>query len=332
MSNLSQINRFQQILFIALIVQIALAAFIFWPRPVASQGGAPLLPGVTADQVRKLIITDNTGKRVALEKKGEEWVLFEAGDYPVKPEVVTGLLTKVEAIKTNRLVTRTEGSHKQLQVAGDDFNRRLELTLADGSSHNLYVGSSGGASATHVRVDDQAEVYLTGDIDAFEVNTQLSGWLETLYFTIPVTATTKMTLENSNGTFVFTKEGETWTMAGLAEGEVLDQDIVNGLRNQASSFRMSEPIGLEEQADFGLDNPKATITLEAADQTYTIRIGAQNPDDKTYVAHVSSQPYYIRISDFTGNSFVEKTRADLLEAPTPAPSAEATEETESNSD
>jgi hypothetical protein len=325
MTNLNQINRTQQILLIALVVQIALAVYTFWPQPAASQGGEPLLPGVTADQVTRLIVTDNTGKRIAVEKKGEGWVLFEAGDYPVKAEVVSGLLTQVEAVKTNRLVTQTEGSHKQLQVAGDDFNRRLELTLADGSSHTLYVGSSGGASATHVRADDQAEVYLSADIEAFSINTQLSGWLETLYFTIPVTATTKMTIENGNGAFVFTREGEAWTMDGLAEGEVLAQDIIDGLRNQASSFRMTEPIGLEEQPEFGLADPAATITLETADQAYTIRIGAQNPDDKSYVAHVSSQPYYIRISDFTGNNFAQKTRADFLEEP-PTPTAEPTEE------
>jgi hypothetical protein len=325
MSILNQTSKLQQILAILLIIQIALAAFVLWPQPVASQPNQPLLPDFKADQVTELVISDGDENRIALAKKEGSWVLAEAGDYPVKAESVTELLNKLEAVKTNRLVTQTEASHKRLQVAEDDFNRRLEITLANGATHTLYLGSSGGVSATHVRADDQEQVYLSGDIESFDVNTTTSGWIDTIYFTLPATSTTKLTLENSNGVFEFTRQDETWSMAGLAEDEVLDETIVNGLNNQATSFRMEAPVGVEEQASFGLDNPQATITLETAEETYTLLIGAQDAENSSYFAKASNSAYYVRISDFTADSFVAKTREDFIQDP-PTPEAEATEE------
>jgi len=102
---------------------------------------------------------------------------------------------------------------------------------------------------------------------------------------------------------------------------------VNGLNNQATSFRMEAPVGVEEQASFGLDNPQATITLETPEETYTLLIGAQDTEDNSYFAKASNSPYYVRISNFTADSFVAKTRENFIQdPPTPTPEAEVTEE------
>ena len=335
MSLLNQIGRHNQILIVLLAIQIAVGVAVFWPRTVASDTGGPLLAEFSAQDVVELIISDGDDNRLALTKQGDDWVLSEAGDYPAKSEDVISLLEKIEGVQTNRLVTQTEASHNRLGVAGDDFNRRLEITLADGSSHNLFIGSSGGAAATHVRADNQAEVYLTGELTAFEANAQASGWIETLYFSLPQTATTKLTLENENGTFEFVRVDDSWTLTGLADDEVLMEGAVTTLLGQASSVRMTAPIGTEAQAAFGLDNPSATITLEtrstssgqAPDETFILKVGAQDPDDNSYYFNASNSPYFVQVSEFTGNNFVNKTRDDFLEIP-PTPEAE-TESSES---
>ena len=313
--SVSQTNRLQQILLIALVVQIALAVWVFWPKPAASQTSGPLLGDFSTDSVTSLTISDSDNT-LTLTKQNDGWVLSDAGDFPVTEEQVTTLLDNIEKVQTNRMVTQTDTSHRRLQVAPDDFNRRLELTLSDGTTHDLYVGSSAGAGATHVRADDQTEVYLTGDIDAFNINPQPSGWIDTLYFTIPQTATTQLTLENSNGTFEFVKDGENWTLSDLAEDETFNQNAFTSMLNQMISVRMSEPIGTEAQADFGLDTPQATVTLDTTDETYTLIFGAKNPEDSDdYVFKASNSPYYVRISSFTGDNLINKTRADFLEAP-----------------
>jgi hypothetical protein len=135
-----------------------------------------------------------------------------------------------------------------------------------------------------------------------------------------------LTLENTNGTFEFVKEGDKWTMEGLAEDETFNEGGFSGLLNQVTNVRMTEPLGKEESW-LGTDEPLATVTLKTADKSYTLLIGAKDAEDNSYVLRSSESPYYVRIAEFTGNSLVEKKREDFLQAPptpTVEPGAEAT--------
>jgi hypothetical protein len=313
-------SRLNQILIALLVVQIALVAYVFWPRPTAQAEGGPLVSGFNAAEVVSLTISDGDGHRVALAKSGDGWVLPEAGDFPVKADSVTPFLDKIGALKTNRLVTQTESSHRRLQVAPDEFNRLVEISLADGSSHKLFIGSSAGAGATHVRADDQPQVYLTADLTGWDANAQASAWIDTLYFTLPQTATVALTLENQNGRFEFDKTGDSWSMAGLAAGETLKSDEVTRLVNLASTVRLAEPIGRTEQTDFGLAEPLAVVTLKTADSDYTLHVGTKNSDTNNYVIKASNSPYYVWVAETTVNDFVTRSRADFVEqAPASTP-------------
>ena len=318
-------NKSNQILAIVLVAQIALAAFVFWPRTAASGSSGPLLADFKAADVIGLILSDGEGNKIALAKNGDQWVLTEADDYPADGTKVTPLLDKIEKVRTNRLVTETEGSQARLKVASDDFASLLELKLSDGSSHKLYIGSSAGAGATHVRADDHPEVYLTADLNSYDASAQPSAWIDTLYFTVPQTATTGLTLENANGTFEFTKEGDKWSMQGLAADETFNENNFTSLFSQASGIRLTKPLGKTEEAAYGLDKPQATITLKTADKTYTLQIGAKDDTDSTYVVKSSESPYYVRVAEFTAKNLIEKKRDDFLQPPpTAEPGAEGT--------
>jgi hypothetical protein len=320
MNILSQTSRLNQILIVALVVQIALAAFVLRPKAAASESGA-LLPDFKASEVTEVTITSGEGESVHLAKAGEAWVLPEAGDYPAKGDELMAVLEKLEGIKTDRLVTQTGESHKRLEVAPDGFNLRLDITSANGTAHQLYVGSPSGGNATHVRVGDQPEVYLASNVNPWEIFAQASNWVDVLYFNIPSNDVTTVTLENENGTLNFTREGEAWTMAELEAGETFSDNNFTTLLSQVSSVRMIEPIGREAQAAFGLDKPLATITVKTADETYTLQLGAQDPEDKSYYFKASNSPYYVKVAEFTGTNFLEKTRETYIQAP-PTPEAE----------
>lgn len=318
MSILNQFGRLNKLLIVLLLVQFALGAIIFWPRTAASEAGGPLLAGVKAEDVAALVIRAGDGSQLAMARQDDTWILPEAGDYPANEESVAALLEKIEALQTNRLVTRTEASHERLQVGEDDFNRRLELTLTDGSSHKLLVGSSAGASATHVRAGDQPEVYLTGELTPWEINAQPSGWIDTLYFTLPQNATTALTLENANGTVEFTRSGDSWRLADLASDESLNPSAVTAWLGQVSSIQMVEPIGTEAPAASGLENPLARLILQTENETYLLKVGRQDSADGSYVFSASNSPYFVRVAQFTGDHLVNKSRDDFLVAP-PAP-------------
>ena len=111
--------------------------------------------------------------------------------------------------------------------------------------------------------------FLTGEVTPFEANAQATSWVDTLYFTVPQTVTTRITLANANGTFEFEQvDEETWQMADLAEDETLNQTSVKTLLNQVTSIRLNTPLGKTAEESYGLDDPQATVTIEA-DETYT---------------------------------------------------------------
>ena len=322
-------NRLNLILVVLLVVQLVVAAVVLWPHPATSAGeGESLLSELNADRVVELTITGSDGSTVRLAKRDGSWVLPEADDYPALPNRVPPILGKLAEIEADRLVTQTASSHKRLGVAPDAFERLVELELDDGTHYRLYMGTSPSYSVTHVRADGQDEVYLTSKLSIQDLGAQANAWTEPAFFSVPREQVIAFTLENENGRFEFEKADETWTMKGLSGDETLDQPAVQTLLSQATSISMLTPLGREEQEAFGLESPSAMIILHTRgdgeeDQTYTLRIGTQDPDDNSYVLSSSESPYYVRVSEFAVRDLVAKTRIDLLELP-PTPTPEAT--------
>jgi hypothetical protein len=227
-------------------------------------------------------------------------------------------------MQTSRLVTETPGSHKRLGVAGDDYERSLEIEVDDGSTYRFYIGSSPSFDVAHVRVEGEDEVYLTTGLSTQDAGTQATDWVNSTFVDLPHEEVTAFTVQNGQGTFEFSKEGEVWTMAGLAEGEILNENVVETLLNRAARVPLQVPLGTEEEAAYGLDDPNAMVTLETADETHTLRVGAQAAEDNSYVVAWSGSPFYVRVGEFAVRDLVEKARDDLLQQPTPTPEPEAT--------
>lgn len=318
-------TRLNQILIGILIAQLIVAAFVILPRTLSSQAEVEaLLPGLDADHVTALTITSGEGESLTLAKKDGAWVVASAGDYPTVEGDVPAFLEKVVAIQKSRLVTKTPGSHKRLKVAGDDYQRLLEIETDDGSTFRFYIGSSPSFGAAHVRVESEDEVYLTPELSAQDAGTLATEWVDTTYVDLPSEEVTAFTLQNKQGTFEFAKEGEVWTMSGLVDDEILDDSVVQALLSRATRVTLQRPLGTEEETAYGLGDPNAVVTLKTADGTHTLRVGAQDAEDKSYVLAWSGSPFYVRVGEFSVRDFVEKTRDDLLLQPTPTPEPEAT--------
>jgi len=318
-------RRHNQILALVLVVQIALSVVVFWPRSAATSEGEPLFPDLESDAIAALTITDDQGSSIRLRKSSGEWTAPDADDYPAQGSKIEPVLEEIIGLDTGRLVTRTDSSHKRLQVAEEDFVRRVVLETKDGTRHTLYLGSSPSYGATHFRLEGQSEVYLTDDLTAAKVGANAAAWIDTAYFSIEQEKLTQVTLENENGAFVFTKSADNgWTMDGLEEGEEVNSNKISTVINKVSSIAMIRPLGAEEKESYGTDVPTATVTLEAGDQTVTLRVGSQDPDDNSYVIKTSESPYYVRVSKYVVQELVESGREDFIQPPpTPTPEGES---------
>lgn len=337
-------NRRNQILSFVLAVQLVIGLVLFIPRGgEESAAAAALLDGYDAASVEEITIQDSEAAQVRLLKAPDNtWVLPDYDNYPVDTARVQTLLDKLAVLKSDRLIAQNSASHNRLKVSEKEFERRVTLKVGD-ETQVLYIGSSGGANAVHMRAEGSDNVYLTSGLASWEANAGVSSWIDTQYFNAVSSEVVALTLENSNGVFEFRKDGENWTLADLAEGETFNAEAFNTFLQRATSIRMTEPISREVDDAFGMDTPQAVITLtvqppalpeeEATDEatenapveaaepaTYTLTIGAEQ-DDSSYVMLASSQVYYVKVSAGTATTFTDKTRDNFLVIPeaTPTP-------------
>jgi hypothetical protein len=315
-------NRTQQILSVILVVQIALSAFVLWPR-AATGGIEPLFPGLEAEGIATMTITDDQGKTIELRQVTGTWILPEAEDYPADAGRITPVLDKIAGLDTRRLVTRTDASHKRLQVGASDFLRRVDLETADGIRHTLYLGSSPSYGTSHVRVDGRDETYLASDLSQWDLNALPTSWVDVTYFNVPQDEITQVTLENASGTVVFTKDAQdNWTLADLVVPEQLDTAETSSTISRMTSVTLQRPLGRTKLDAYGIDDPNAVVTLKKDGEIITLLVGAQDPEDDSYVVKVSTSPYYVRVSDYSAKPMVENSRADFLQPPpTPTPAS-----------
>ncbi len=324
---MQNINRFNQILGGILAVQLILTIVVFWSTSATAQSASgPLVAEFEVTNVTEVVIDDGTDRLVLAKTESEEWVLPEADDFPANGTELLPLLENIQAIQNNRRVTTTEASHRRLQVAEDDFNRLIEYTLSDGTTQRLYIGSSAGAGATHVRADGENEVYLTGEINPFEANPRATSWVDTLYFTVPQSLTQKITIENRDGVIEVERvDEETWTLADLADEETFTDAAATTLLNQVTNIRLNSPLGTALQPQYGLDVPTVTVTIEA-DEVYTLEFGAYEDEDGFYALKASNSPYYVTVAQFTGDNLANKVRSDFVEEAAPVEDEAAAEE------
>lgn len=328
-------TKIQKILSGLLALQLLAAVIVFWPRNAAGAADVVFFEGVAAADIARLTIADDTGAQVELARQGDGWVLASGGDYPVKADVLAPVLDKIVALQSNRLVARTAASQRQLQVSPDDFLRQITLTFQDGRSQTFYLGSATNLRATNFRLDGQDDTYLVADLNIFELSANASSWIDTVYVSgVPEDSVTALTLTNANGALSFrrdaSQEGESaWTLDGLAEGELLNAPAFNSLLTRILNLRLVRPLGVTAEANYGLDQPQATITVvanvEESTQTYTLAIGARLPDqdddpsNDNYIVKWSESPYYVAVAPFSVETLTEHSRTDFVQLPTPEP-------------
>ncbi|MFP4321913.1 MAG: DUF4340 domain-containing protein, partial [Anaerolineales bacterium] len=270
-----------------------------------------------------------------------EWILPDYDEYPADLFDVNNFLDRLSGIRSGRIIAQNESSHRTLGVSPDEFERQVTVDLADADDFTLFIGTSAGANATHMRRQGEDIVYLVGGLGAVDVRTNVTAWIDPLYFEVTQENVTSMTLENENGTFEFERDAEgAWTFTGLEDDETFNPARVQTLLSQITSVRMQEPLSRDEQDEYGIDDPAATITLtaeipveaetpdepspeataapepeeiETETQEFTLVIGAEL--DEGRVLKAEDAEYYVLWSATNANNFVNATRDEFLSAP-----------------
>ncbi|GAB4399562.1 MAG: hypothetical protein OHK0052_23070 [Anaerolineales bacterium] len=311
-----------QILISLIGLQLLLSVLTLMPRQRPAQTAQPLWI-FNGDQVVSLIIEDSTGSKVLLSQRAGTWVLPSADDYPADATKINSFLQKLSTLKTDRLITQTATSHRRLQVDAKNFNRRVSITQNDGTQYTLYIGSSPSGGAVHIRLDGQNQVYLTNQITAWDANAAASGWIDTAYLMLTSAEITGVEIQNTNGILKFnrTAENDWQTAASIPAEKMLNSNALNTLVSRLSTLRMVAPLGKTLKPEYGLNPPRATVTLTRKDgSNIRLEVGEAQNGSQNYAVYASTSQYAVLVSSFSVEDLLNATLNDYLEdIPTPTP-------------
>lgn len=175
-----------------LMVQgVAAGVLMFQQHSTAAVRPDEKLLALDIASVDKLVIEDAEGT-VELQKSDDSWMLSEHA-VPVVADKTEQVLETLQEAKTGWAIATREESHDQLQVADDNFNRKLSLYSGDKQLTQLYVGTPPGLRQSHVRRSDESEVYSVR-LNSYEVPAASNQWLDRNF--LALTDVTKVNLKD----------------------------------------------------------------------------------------------------------------------------------------
>ena len=295
------------------LAQLLLILIIFWPGGSKVEGGL-LFADRTIEDLIELRLVDLDGESMNLAKQGDDWAMSDADNFPVSIDKVNPLITKLLALKTDRIVATTDNSHTRLEVSSEKYKRKIDVVWSDDTIDTLLLGNSSGAGAMHFRLISKDEVYLTSALTAWDANTTPSRYIDTQYFVVDKENIDSIELKNRSGKFVLERSNDKWLYEGLKEGEIFDQSSMDTFLVQVSSIRMASPLGKTFSESYGLNNPQAELSVftksEGKLTEHSFVVGSQSGDN--YVVSASTSEYYALVSAYNGNNLVEKTHSDFI--------------------
>ena len=311
-----------------LALQAVILIIVFWPS-ASSVSIEKLLPGLEESQITEVTLSDSAGRSIRLRGGPLGCVMPQADDYPCETDKLTSLTRWLVDLSDASLVAETAGSHRRLRVADDEFDRLIEIQLADGSSRRIYLGGSSRRLSVHARVENRNEVYLASGISDSPVSAQATislqatTWVEPVYFSVSQEQVVSLTQENARGRLRLEKdENGVWSLPEESPVRPLVQAEVQSLVRNAASLRMLRPLGKEELESYGLQDPAAVLAIGTLDdegnsREYVLRIGTRDADEEVHAVKSSESPYHVLVRSFYVRDFVNRGSDSLLEPPTP---------------
>ncbi len=226
-------NRHVRALALILAVQLAvLGGVLFWNQRAASTPAGALLE-IDRTKVDGLVIVDDKGARLKLQRTEAGWTLPDSQGLPVDGEKVSQLLDKLIAASAPWPVATSSESAKRFEVAADKFQREIQLLEHDKVVGDLYFGTSPGFKKVHARNADSDDVYAVAFAN-YEATARADDWLDKAL----LKPNGDVTALSRPDHWRVQRDGEVWSLDGIAHGETTKQDVVGDLVNKVVNLRV----------------------------------------------------------------------------------------------
>lgn len=179
-----------------LALQLVLAGGLWWSdRPVSATGQAVATPIDTA-RVDRVVIEDGTDS-ITLRRTGDDngddnggdgdWIFEDRPEVALDTDRLTELVASVTSLPPALPVATSERSRAQLDVADDDFQRRVQLFAGEERLLSLFVGTSPGYRKAHVRHEGE-DAIVAAPLSVHTLPVDRDDWIDATALALPEVA------------------------------------------------------------------------------------------------------------------------------------------------
>lgn len=166
-------NQHKALLLVVLLVQLALASWLYFGQGFAASSG----PGLAEFDVAALAaieITDAKANTLRLEQTPAGW---RVGEYPADSVKVEAMLRKLGAVQASWPVATSSAAQTRFEVAPEKFQRRLQLYQDASPTLEVLFGTSPGFRRVHARAATTEDIYSI-DFANHELPVGEDDWLD----------------------------------------------------------------------------------------------------------------------------------------------------------
>lgn len=317
-----------KLLTLLLAVQFVIIILAYSGKAPTGGPDVALLPGMKAEQIRKMIITDNEKQSITLGRDEKGWYAvsgslggengraktFRSTDelhYPVDQEKAAELAAKLVGLQSSRVVTSTRSSHDRLQVGEKSFTRRIELINEAGISGVIFLGGAPNYKTIHVRSNGATAVYLVKDLALWEAPAEATSWWPGNYVSFPVDDLQQVTIANRHGKIVLerTDEGQ-WVLSGSKKAPAAEpvREFFDRIKEITLADIITTPVAKNQK------DAIATLTVKVRGKTEILTIWPKEKDAADHVVKSSAREFYGRVGGYEVEHLLNKKEADFLAA------------------
>lgn len=306
---------------VLLMVQLGLAVLThLGQQPMEAQNNTGPLLTIPAADVRELLFEDAEGRKLALNKEGDRWVLPGLGNVAADSARIQELLIQLTNARRGWPEATTAEAASRFKVAADRFERRLTLRTGGKDLGRIYFGSSPGLRKVYLRVDGDSHIQALA-LESSQLDLDTDSWIDTGLLRLEASQIKAVKLPDLR----LLRQGETIQPADLREGEEAVKERVESLIKAIADLRIVAVLSREARPEDGLDKPVLHFTVELTDgrsidylfarEAKPAGTGEQpSPAETAYILKVSGRDELFRVDGWQVEEIRSATRATLVRA------------------
>lgn len=274
-------NRSTQI-WVGVVVLAGLAGAVFYKAKedqkigTAQTTNAEVPELKVSDDVDKISVQNGDKPEVVLEKKGDAWEVVKPVQAKANQEAVKSIIGNLKDLKAKEVIVASadEPAKKEFDFTG---NKPVHVMAWKGGDKKLDAtfGKS-GARGQMAMVDGKPGIYAVSGYSSYLYTREVKGFRDTEIFKFDDANVNGLSIENKNGNFSFTKEGDKW--AGTFKGkpiERFDEDRVKDVLRSLKSLSADDFGDGKNPSELGLTEPESKVTVQLKDGAgkYVLKVG-----------------------------------------------------------